>query len=101
MAYRINPEGGIVAVKTNPSSEYSSFDHPDYLGFLLKVHREIRIINLNDGSKMVVRERSLFRDTDEKYNDKATKLLHQKSYQKSAVIHGPVIVVLKEDWNVK
>ena len=98
MAYRINPSGGIVQIKINPESIYSSFGRSDFVEFLLKV-RSVRIIRLNDGSKMVVRPESFLKKTKEEYNEKATKLLHDKSWQKTAIIKGPVIVVFPEDWN--
>jgi hypothetical protein len=99
LAHRINPNGGLVHIKTNPNSIYSSFKHPDYLGFLLKVHRAVSVIKLNDGSSMVVRDISLLKDTKEEYNEKATKLLHEKSNQKSAIVYGPAIIVEKGDWD--
>lgn len=97
MAYRINPSGGIVQIKLNPESIYSSFGRSDFVEFLLKV-RSVRIIKLDDGSKLIVRPDSFLKKTKEEFNEKATKLLHDKSWQKTAVIRGPAIVVLPEDW---
>lgn len=97
MAYRINPSGGIVQVKLNPESKYSSFKRDDFIEFLLKV-REVRVIKLDDGSRMVVRPLSFKKKTNEEYNEKATKLLHDKSWQKTAIVRGPAIIILPEDW---
>jgi hypothetical protein len=100
MAYRINVKGGIIPVRLNPLSEYSSFKDPRFIPFLLKVRKgEIRVIRLNDDSRILVRADSFNKRTDEIYNERATKLLHDKSNQKTAIIKGPVIVMLPEDWN--
>lgn len=100
MAFRIKEDGGIIQVRLNPLSSHSSFKHPDYLSYLLKVNRyEIRIIRLNDG-RMVVRSESFDVKTSEKFNAAATKYLHEHSNQKSAIIFGPAIVVTNKDWNV-
>jgi hypothetical protein len=98
VAYRINVGGGIVQIKQG-HSKYSSFKDSDYVAFLLKT-RELKVIKLNDGRRMVVRTISLMQETEELYNEKATKLLHEQSNQKGAVIHGPVIVVYPNDWKI-
>jgi len=97
LAYRINVNGGIVPIKLNPASVYSSFKRQDFIEYLLKV-RKVRVIKLNDGSRMVVREDSFSITTRELFNEKATKLLHEKSEQLSAIIKGPVVIVFPEDW---
>lgn len=97
LAYRINVNGGIVQVRPDPSKPYSSFNEPSFIPFLLKV-RAIKVIKLRDGTRMIVRPDSFKKNTEEKYNEKATKLLHEQSWQKTAVIYGPVIVMNPEDW---
>lgn len=90
MAYRINPKGGIVPVRPGPTSSFSY----KYLSFLLKA--PIRLVKLSDGRKMAVRAESFERNTKEPYNEKATKLLHE-TWQKTAIVYGPVIVINPED----
>lgn len=98
MAYRINWNGGIIPIRTNPNKPGSSFKDRNFVQFLLKT-RNIRFIRLRNRGRMVVREESLMTDTVEPYNRKATKLLHEQSNQLTAIVHGPVIVIHSEDWN--
>jgi hypothetical protein len=97
VAYRINPKGGIVQIRTNPLSIYSTFKFQGYVPWLLKT-RKVRIIRLNNGRRMVVRAESFDKNTIEPYNEKATKLLHE-TWQKTAIVYGPVIVINPEDWS--
>lgn len=99
MAYRINVGGGIVPIRLSDSI-YSSFTDRNFVSFLLKVrNKDVRLIRLINGDRIAVRAQSFAVKTDELYNEKATKLLHEMSYQKTAVIKGPAIVIKVEDWN--